>query len=372
MDRLKILKYIFPLFTFIFLASCTEDEVVTENGELYLEHEVPNVPVSADYQVGAFYLKINVLRRNNDPSIQPTIGVYNLNRVVDQQTIYAEHLEQARTAGIDYFIYDFRTAALNGGAAQNSDIRFMDNILLTPGAGDIKMAFAYNFGAMGLNNNNTIESKGHVETFINDFKAMMPFFEHDNYMKVEGKNVVYLTNGQNLFSQDNVTLYKQLRDELSALGHELFIVGSQPQWTPPLRFDYRFVDCVDALTHLSYIRVNRNTYERYLYFHTITDLALQYHKERLSDFDIEYIPSISPSIDLKFNNNPNDDDNLYIINKEIAFFKNTCNVARNAAGKNRLVILDSFNNWNINTQIESDNTNGDTFLKLLKQEFKVE
>src|SRR5210317_818354 len=105
MDRLKILKYIFPLFTFIFLASCTEDEVVTENGELYLEHEVPNVPVSADYQVGAFYLKINVLRRNNDPSIQPTIGVYNLNRVVEQQTIYAEHLEQAKTAGIDFFIY---------------------------------------------------------------------------------------------------------------------------------------------------------------------------------------------------------------------------------------------------------------------------
>ncbi|WP_370103649.1 glycoside hydrolase family 99-like domain-containing protein, partial [Winogradskyella sp.] len=371
MNKLKILKYIFPLTTFIFLVSCTEDEVVTENGDLYLEHEVPFIPVTSDYQVGAFYLKINVLKRNNDPSIQPTIGVYNLNQVSNQQTIYAEHLDQAKTAGIDFFIYDFRTAALNGGAAQNGDKRFVDNLQQTPGAEEIKMAFAYNFGAMGLNNNNTIEAKGHVQTFINDFKAMIPYFELENYMKVEGKNVVYLINGQNLFSDNNVALYKQLREELSAQGHELYIIGSQPQWTPPLRFDFRFVNCVDALTHLSYIRINRNTYERYLYFHPITDLAFQYHKERLSDFDIEYIPSISPSIDLSFNNNPNDDEILYVMNKEVDFFKNTCNVARNASGKNKLILLDSFNNWNIDTQIESDNTNGDTFLNLLKQEFKL-
>ena len=189
MNKMKIFKYIFPVFTFLFLTSCTEDDIVTENGDLYLEHEVPNIPVTADYQVGALYFKINVLKRNDDPTIQPTIGVYNLNKVVDQQTIYAEHLEQAKTAGIDFFIYDFRTAALNGGAAQNSDKKFMDNILLTPGAGDIKMAFAYNFGAMGLNNNNTIEAKGHVETFINDFNSMMTNFEIENYMKGDGKYV---------------------------------------------------------------------------------------------------------------------------------------------------------------------------------------
>ena len=61
MNKLKIFKYIFPVFTFLFLTSCTEDDVVTENGDLYLEHEVPNIPVTADYQVGALYFKINVL-----------------------------------------------------------------------------------------------------------------------------------------------------------------------------------------------------------------------------------------------------------------------------------------------------------------------
>ena len=190
-------------------------------------------------------------------------------------------------------------------------------------------------------------------------------------MKIGNANVVYITNGQNLHSEDNVQLYQNLRTELLAEGHDLYIIGSQPQWTPPLKWDFRFVDCVDALTHLSYIRVNRNTYDRFLYFHTITDLALQYHKERLDDFEIEYIPTISPSVDLSFNSNVNDDDNLYVIPKEVEFFKKTCNVARNASGNNKLILIDSFNNWNVDTQIESDNANEDTYLKIVKEEFKV-
>jgi len=368
---MKNIKFLFSLIVLSLIFSCTEDDIATDNGELYLEHEVPYIPVTSDYQVGAFYLRINVLNRNNDPTIQPSIGVYNLNQVGNQQNIYAQHLLQAKAAGLDYFLFDFRTAALNNGNPQNGDIRFIDNLQATPGADQMKFALSYNFGGMRLNNNNRIEAAGHVQTFIDDFKAMIPYFNKTNYMKVNGKNVVYIINAQNLFSDDNVVLYKQLRTELSALGHELYIIGSQPQWTPPLRFDIRFVNCVDALTHLSYIRVNRNTYERFLYFHTISDLALQYHKERLSDFNIEYIPSISPSIDLRFNNNPNDDENLYVIEKEIDFFKKTCNVARNASGANRLVLIDSFNNWNIDTQIEADATNGDTYLNLVKQEFKV-
>lgn len=372
---MKNIKYTFALLIVALFISCTEDDVATDSGDLYLDHQVPNIPVTSDYQVGAHYYKINVLNREADPTIQPTIGLYNLNPPPDQQTIYAQHLEQAKTAGIDFFLYDFRSAAFNSGNTQIGDIRFLDSLQATPGADEIKMALSYNFGGttvgMELSNNNRIEDAGHVQTFIDDFKEMIPFFDRTNYMKIGNANVVYITNGQNLHSEDNVQLYQDLRTELLAEGHDLYIIGSQPQWTPPLKWDFRFKGCVDALTHLSYIRVNRNTYDRFLYFHTITDLALQYHKERLDDFEIEYIPTISPSVDLSFNSNVNDDDNLYVIPKEVEFFKKTCNVARNASGNNKLILIDSFNNWNVDTQIESDNANEDTYLKIVKEEFKV-
>jgi hypothetical protein len=46
-------------------------------------------------------------------------------------------------------------------------------------------------------------------------------------------------------------------------------------------------------------------------------------------------------------------------------------VARKVSGSNKLVILDSFNDWNAGKQIESATSYGDEFLNVLRQQFKV-
>jgi hypothetical protein len=150
---------------------------------------------------------------------------------------------------------------------------------------------------------------------------------------------------------------------------ELYLIGMQPEWTPPLRYigeikNNRFEGCVDALTITNYANINRGFTERRNYFHNYIDQAWSYHKETLAKYNVEFVPTISPSYNsLNVNN--------YDIPKNADWFKANCNIARRASGTNKLVIIDSFNDWNLDTQIESATSYGDEYLKILKSEFKV-
>ena len=221
---------------------------------------------------------------------------------------------------------------------------------------------------MGLNNNRRIEDAGLVQRFIDDFKLMIPFFNQPNYMKVDEKNIVYIFNSHVLHSNDNAALYQSMRDELSAMGVELYLIGMQNQWTPTLRFDFRFVNGVDAVTHSPYAIVNQNDYDRFTYFHRIVNLAWEYHKDTWLSYNIEYIPTIAPSVNLKIINSGSP---TYVIDKNEDWFRAHCNVARRAVGTNKIVLLDSFNDWNKGTQLESADTYQNEYLNILREEFKV-
>ena len=326
-----------------------------------MNYEIPIEPVASDYLVGAQYSRF--VRRSTVPE-EPSIGIYNGN--IADPFVYEQHVNQANTAGIDFFIFQFRSA--NNSNANNQDATFINDLQTASNSQDLNFALSYNFGNMGLNNNNRIEDRGLVQRFVDDFKLMIPFFDQPNYMKINGKNVVYMFNSFNLHSNDNAALYQLMRDELSAMGVELYLIGMQPQWTPTLRFDFRFVNGIDAVTHTPYAIINQNDYDRYTFFHRIVNLAWEYHKETWLNYNIEYIPTIAPSVNLKLINSGSP---TYVIDKNEEWFRAHCNVARRAVGSNRIVLLDSFNDWNRGTQVESADTYADEFLNILREEFKV-
>ena len=357
---MKYIKTVFVFIVSIAFFSCTEDNIVTAEDN-FLNYDIPNVPVTENYIVGAQYSRF--IRRSTVPE-EPTIGVYNAN--VSDPAVYEEHVKQAQTAGIDFFIHQFRSA--NNQNQNNQDVDFINSLQSAPNSTDVNFALSYNFGNMGLNNNNRIESKGLVQRFIDDFKLMTPFFNQTNYMKVDGKNVVYLLNSHNLHSDDNAALYQQMRAELSDLGVQLYLIGMQNEWTPTLRYDFRFVDGVDAVTHTTYAAVNINFYDRIINFHKFMDQAWLYHKETFNKYNIEYIPTISPSINLKI---VNGGSNINVYDKDESWFRANCNVARRAAGTNRIILVDSFNDWNRGTQLESATSYGAQYLQILREEFKT-
>lgn len=360
MNKMKKLNLLLLISVLLVSFSCTEDDIVTgEDG--ILNYTIPNEPAEINYIVGAQYITAGI--RSTVPE-EPSIGIYNGN--IGDPTVYEQHVNQAQTAGIDFFIFRFRSA--NNGTQNSNDINFINGLQSAPNAQDVNFALSYNFGSMRLGNGNRIEQKGLVQTFIDDFKLMIPFFNQSNYMKVDGKNIVYLFNSHVLHSDDNSALYQQMRSELSSLGVELYLIGMQNDWTPTLRYDFRFVNGVDAVTHNTYATINRNFYDRIINFEKFVDIAWQYHKETWLDYGIEYIPTISPSINLKI---INPGININVFDKEETWFREFSNLARRASGKNKIVLIDSFNDWNRGTQLESANTYGDQFLQIVKEEFKV-
>jgi Glycosyltransferase WbsX len=357
---MKQLKYIVIALFGVVLFSCSEDEE-PQIEDHFLSKEIPIEPVNDNYSVGAFYKSFSW---NSAVVEVPTAGKYVSN--LGDPVAYEKHVTQAATGGIDYFIFGFRSANL--AADNTNDKKFIDVLQTAPNALQQKFALSYNFNSMALSDTKRIETApSKVPVFLNDFMLMLPYFKAANYMKVDGKCVVYIHGAHNLYSNDNAALYQQLRTQMTAQGIELFIIGNQQEWTPPLRYDFRFVNGVDAVTHSTYNNLDVAQYDRNYFFAKYCNEAWGYSKTRLLDFKLEYVPTISPSYNKRI---VTPTDKNYVFPKNVAYFESICNVARRASGAHKLVLVDSFNDWNIDTQVESAVSYGDTYLSILKKEFK--
>ena len=355
---MKIVKYIKAFVLGLVALSCTVDDAIVVDDH-FLDYEIEEVPVETDYTVGAHYSRFEW---SSSVTETPALGRYDAE--VGNPSVYAEHVNQAQAAGVDYFLFTLNTQ--NDTTAHPNDVAFINNLLSASNAGEMNFAITYNFGSMELDPNNSIESLGLVETFLKDFADMLPYFQRSNYMQIDGKAVVFMNNSHNLFSEDNVALYQSLRNQMSDLGVNMYIIGEQNEWTPPLRYDFRFVGAVDALTHVTYANINQNYYDRRNFFHRFTDQAWTYHQEKMNENNLDYIPTISPSYDGTILN-PN--SNSFIIEKNQEWFKNHANVARKTTNEKNLVLIDSFNDWNRGTQIEASESYNSEFIDLVRQEF---
>jgi len=77
---------------------------------------------------------------------------------------------------------------------------------------------------------------------------------------------------------------------------------------------------------------------------------------------------LSTHINLKIINSGS---NIHVFEKNESWFRGFSNLARRVSGASKIVLVDSFNDWNRGTQLESADTYGEDFLQILKEEFKV-
>ena len=144
---MKIFKNNVLLILGLLFLSCTEDKAIlpTDN---YINIKVP---VNTDYTVGAIYSRFE--RKDRLLIETPLIGKYNGNS--GDATAYVEHVKQAQTAGVDFFIFRYTAStALNTNSVDKS---YIDNLQTASNASDMKFAFSYNFANMGLATTRKIE-----------------------------------------------------------------------------------------------------------------------------------------------------------------------------------------------------------------------
>jgi hypothetical protein len=351
------------LFTvFLFLLSCEEEPGITAEDH-FLNYDVPFQPVEEDYQVGALYTYNNF---TPNVTAEPMAGRYE----AASPAAYAEHLEAADRAGIDFFLFPLRGSHVPAQFAEDSSR--LATLLAVGGADEQGFALAYDIGNFNLNNGpRRIERAPGmlVDKFIGDLLRLADaFFDRPNYAEVEGRKVVYLTNAHNLFASDNAALYAQLRTTLAGTGHELYLIGEQPAWTPPGRYDFRFEGGVDAVSMSRYVEISNGFYNRFQLFETMVDQAWQYNAEVFQQQGLDFVPQVSPAFDRRITAPPSRDF-VFERDSDGSFFALYANLARRAATR-PLVIVDSFNDFRVDSQIEPTTGYGDTFVEAVRQEFK--
>ncbi|MFA6085658.1 MAG: hypothetical protein WC743_14960, partial [Mucilaginibacter sp.] len=259
------MKYIYGLAFLIAasLYSCKKNDPSVD--DVFINYTIPDVPAAKNYLVGAFYYQFGSF--NGVTPQKPVAGgpgpysyftgipVLGMNASATSTpapAIMNQHVDQAATAKIDYFIFSLRSPTMDNNnfkADSNTIVSFLN------AANSSKMNFAISYnlstGTLGIN---PTSATGTLETnatkllgFYNDFKRLSYWMTKANYQKVNGKYLIIINNAQDLNSNDNVALYKQLRTNLLALGFDLYIVGMQSRWSPPQRFYYRFQNCTDAM-----------------------------------------------------------------------------------------------------------------------------
>ena len=190
-----------------------------------------------------------------------------------------------------------------------------------------------------------------------------------NYQKVNGKYILILNNSYNLNSTDHVALYKQIRANLAALGFDLYLVGQQPQWTPPQRFYYRFQNCIDAM-YESNMTESAGNNDRYWKFAQFCDQNWAYWKTTIEGWNAEFIPSVMPGYNYQINN-PTNPGLSFQRNDNGAFYKTFTDIAKRNASKSGLIFVDSFNNFAVDTQIEPTQGYGNLYLDITRKAFKI-
>jgi hypothetical protein len=205
--------------------------------------------------------------------------------------------------------------------------------------------------------------------FYNDFKRLSYWMTKSNYQKVNGKYLIIINRAQDLNSNDNVALYKQLRENLKTLGFDLYIVGMQDKWSPPARFYYRFQNCTDAMYEANMGDVNGDN-DRYWSFPQFCDQNWAYWKTTVESWGQEFIPCVMAGYNYQITNATSTNLSVQRTN-DGAWYKKFTDVAKRNASKSGLIFIDSFNNYSFDSQIEPTQAYGNNFLDITRIAFKI-
>ncbi len=178
------------------------------------------------YRVGAYYYPWYgddfhggaYLREHLVPVQLPELGEYDDR---DPEVI-KQHLTWSRQAGIGFW------AASWWGPGGREDITLLEHVLVHPDLGDFQISLIY-------------ETSGRTENFTDysnlaaDIDYLVDnYFEHPNYLKIEGKAVLFVYLTRVLESRGSlVSSLEMMRSAAREKGVELFIIGDHAFGPPP-------------------------------------------------------------------------------------------------------------------------------------------
>jgi glycoprotein endo-alpha-1,2-mannosidase len=320
-----------------------------------VERDVYDYTANSAYMVGVYYYPWHgddfhngegYLRKNVVPRQYPSLGEYD----DSDPAVIAEHMKMFRRANIGLLVTSW------WGPDKLEDSITKDVILEHEHLGNLKVALHYETsGRLGPESDDYAQARDDIDYMCEHY------FNHPNYYKIDGRPVlvVYISR----FLEEVGTLEQALltmRSEAAKCGHNLYLIGdevfkSAPDPTVP-HFPFWYFDAVT--NYDIYGSAGRpEGYAGKLAVDLYYQDQAQWKKQAAAD-NCRYIPAVSPGYNDRGvrleNDHPALSRRLTADAEEGSLFHYQLKHAKDLTDPElgRLILVNSFNEWHEDTQIE--------------------
>lgn len=319
-------------------------------------YKIQPIAITSNVNVGAYYSNYAAADWAKKYTNTPLQGEYNslTASVMQQQRLWAD------SAGVDFFIFNW-----NGTSAGNPLL----SSFITGRTSKVTMVINYNTAHLSVTNASPLTG-AKLTTMISELKTLAAaHFNNDYYFKVDGRPVILITplnlSTTNAASIDYTTVIPALKQAMTAIGVNLYVIGEITSgWLPPARYAAatRMMDGVDLSNWAT------NVYDRSVFMPSYTDLNWKNWRDSTSAWKNDFVPCIFPGYNDKVMTPASTN---ITINRSAEFYTDMCNVAKGNMGSKRIVLVNSWNNFQLGTTIEPAKEYGSTYLNITKSQFKI-
>jgi hypothetical protein len=343
---------LYAIWIVLLLGSCNnEEEYLPTN----FNHPIPQVNITENVNVGLFYYNYTPADWTKKYTGTPTLGEYSAltPSVMDQHRTWAD------LGGIDYFIFKWN------GAADDSLL----NNFKTGRTQNVRMVINYNTAHLGASASSPLEGDK-LTTMTDELKTFASaHFGSDDYFKINGNPVLLITPvDASLGSVDYTAVIPAVRTELSSIGVNPFIIGEiNGGWLPPQRYSTAN-QAFDAVVLSDWKADGNYGYDRSVFFAPFIDYAFINWSDSTTAWGIDFVPCILPGFDDRV---MSPSSKIFTVERSINFYTDMCNVAKSNMGINRIVTINSWNDFQYGTTLEPTQEYGTDYLEVTRTQFKI-
>lgn len=370
MKKIHLLLWV-PALAATLLSACDKNDE-------YLPPEwnypIPETPLTAEPEVGAFYSNktdqnwasaqgytplLNLVQDPEGGTTETVVYTSTQDGVLTQQCAWAD------AAGIDFFI-----VAWNGSAADEGLVSAYEYYRTETTR--VRLAVNYDFSHLKLT---ALTGEGpDFEAAVADFKALYTtLFSKPYYYRLPDGRPLIVFPGNASTSYDYATFIPAFREAMRTFTQELqladpdvednvlnfYILGENTtNWSAPQTnaeagrwLDGNYVKKWYPTTY----------YERWYCFYSFTDMAWANWRSYADQWKNDFVPAIYPEYYTT-------EKGARSIERSAKNYTDFCNVAKRNMGSQRLVLIDSWNDFTNDTALEPTSEYADTYLRITRSQ----
>jgi hypothetical protein len=345
-------RFIYCLFLTIVFAACKKNDYTIDASKYIFP--IKQVDLTEDARVGAYYS----VYKSTDWAIvspyTPVLGKYDATTA----SVMQQHIKWADTAGVNFFVFKWNTV---------TDNTILTNFKTQAASSDVQMVIDYNTAHLSATNASPLIG-AKLTTFINDWKTLIASYilNQTGYYKIDNRPVVMLSpmnlSASTLTSINYKLIADSLRSVMNGFGLKPYIIGELTTgWAAPVNYPDSVLKAMDGIVLSTW---STTDYDRMYAFYSYSDLNYQNWKTILEGWNVDYVPCIFPGW-----NHPATATE-YVIPRSDSNYVSYCNVAKRSMGKNRLILINSWNDFQRGNTLEPAVEYGTHYLQLTKRELK--